>query len=103
MRRSLPGQADYIRDRLTAVTVLIVEAAREADAQPHSRWVASDLVNLGHQVAELAQKTRELHAEMCSKGLGPLAAALGAPVPLILRRPGDEPRKLGAGVEAERR
>jgi hypothetical protein len=86
MRRSLPGQLDYIRDQLTRITVLIVEATREADAQPHTRWVAGDLAHLGGDVAELVAKARELRAEMLQKGLGSHAVAvLGAPVPLVLK------------------
>lgn len=93
MRRSLPGQLDYIRDQLSKVAVLVIEAAREADAQPHSRWVTSELAHLGADVAELVAKARELRAEMLSKGLGSHAlAVLGAPVPLVLKRDADERR-----------
>lgn len=98
MRRSLPGQLDYIRDQLTRVSVLIIEAAREADAQPLTRWVAGDLANLGADVAELVHKARELRAEMMAKGGARLA--LGAPVPLILSS--DAPRRI-AGETMERR
>lgn len=95
--RPLPGRLDYIRDRLTEVGVLIVEAARDADTQQRSRWAHSELVHLGGDVAELIARCRELRAEMMDKGLS--AHALGAPIPLVLSKLSDEGRRLGRGSE----
>lgn len=77
--RPLPGRLDYIRDQLSRVAVLVIEAARDADAAPGTRWAASELATMGADVAELVSRCRELRAEV----MGP--NALGAPVPLELR------------------
>lgn len=113
-RRPLTGRLDFIRDRLTEIGVLIIEAARDADAEAHSRWVHAELVHLGVDVAELIARVRELRAEMMTKGLSP--HALGAPIPLVLKRPppplmpidttiapdGEPPRRLGSGKTGDR-
>lgn len=93
--RPLTGRLDYIRDQLTRIGVLIIEAARDADAQPHSRWVSAELVNLGTDVAELVSRSRELRAEMMEKGLSPYA--LGLPVPLVLNSDASKSKRLGRG------
>jgi hypothetical protein len=95
--RPLPGRLDYIRDRLTEIGVLIIEAARDADTQQRSRWAHSELVHLGADVAELIARCRELRAEMMDKGMS--AHALGAPVPLILTKRTDEAPRLSRGNE----
>lgn len=86
MRRCITGQVDHVRDRLASVGVLIVEAARNADARPESRWVAAELAQRATRIAEEIAELRHLHERMVAGGLSPLALAAPA-IPLILRRP----------------
>lgn len=83
--RPLTGRLDYIRDQLTNVGVLVVEAARDADADPRTRWVHAELAHIAADVAMLVARARELRAELLTKGGSP--HALGAPIPLDLKRP----------------
>ncbi len=102
--RPLTGRLDYIRALLENVQTAIDEAARDADAQAHSRWVYAELGHLRGDVGEAVERARGLRADMLAKGLS--AHALSAPIPLILKTPGtplmpidttladDEPRRL---------
>lgn len=83
--RPLTGRLDYIRERLTQDGVLVAEAARDADADPRTRWVHAELVHLAGDIADLVTRARELRAELMAKGCSP--HALGAPLPLVLKRP----------------
>lgn len=84
--RPLTGRLDYIRALLENVQTLIDEAARDADAAAHSRWVHAELGHLRGDVAGAIDRARELRAEMLTKGLS--AHALAAPIPtLVLKRP----------------
>jgi hypothetical protein len=81
--RPLTGRLDYIRALLENVQTHIDEAARDADATAHSRWVFAELGHLRGTVTEAVERARELRADMLAKGLSP--HALGAPIPLVLK------------------
>lgn len=104
--RPLTGKLDYLRERLTQDGVLAFEAARDADADPKTRWVHAELAHLTADIASLISRTRELRAQLMEQGCSP--HALGAPIPLDLSRPppplmpveatlADEPRRLAHG------
>ena len=82
-QRPLVGRLDHMRDRLTQDGVLVVEMARDADADPKTRWLAAELAHIGADMAVMIARFRELHAEMGARGCSP--HALGAPIPLVLK------------------
>lgn len=83
--RPLTGRLDHIRALLENVDTLLDEAARDADAAAHSRWVHAELGHLRGTVADAIAQARELRGDMLAKGLS--AHALSAPIPLVLKRP----------------
>ena len=100
MRRCITGQVDHVRDRLASVGVLIVEAARNADARPESRWVAVELAERAARVAEEIAELRHLHERMVAGGLSPAALA-APPLPLVLKRPAPPLMPIEASVDVE--
>ena len=97
--RPLTGRLDHVRDRLTQDGVLVVEMARDADADPKTRWLAAELTHAAGDIARMVTRFRELHDEMRAKGCSP--HALAAPVELVLKRPAPPFMPIEASIARE--